>query len=211
MTSTLHSLSHAALELQGSTGDAAGQNLSLFVEELLEEFGIFVVDILDTALLETAVLLLLDVNGRGSQVANFRCLCHGLVLLFVRTTLCGIFSSKFVEFYSKKADNALVATETDFQFFNNGGVSLELQQLIETGALLVDGISQLLEAPVLFIDNLSAVGSEDTLEFFDRLLHLNIRQNGSEDENGLILIHHRDVIELSEYCVYGICDALSLS
>ena len=65
MTSTLHSLSHAALELQGSTGDAAGQDFSLFVEELLEEFGIFVVDILDTALLEAAVLLLLAIYGQG--------------------------------------------------------------------------------------------------------------------------------------------------
>ena len=143
-----------------------GRILSLFVEELLEEFGIFVVDILDTALLETAILLLLDVNGGGSQVANFRCLCHGLVLLFVRTTFCSVFSSKLVEFYSQKTDYALVTTETDFQFFYNGGVCLELQQLIETGALLVDGVSQLLEAPVFFIDNLCAVGGEDTLEFF---------------------------------------------
>ena len=65
MTCTLYGLCHAALELQRSAGNAARQDLSLFVEELLEEFGIFVVDILDTALLETAILLLLDVNGWG--------------------------------------------------------------------------------------------------------------------------------------------------
>ena len=66
MTRTLYGLCHAALELQRSAGNAARQDLSLFVEELLEEFGIFVVDILDTALLEAAVLLLLAIYGQGS-------------------------------------------------------------------------------------------------------------------------------------------------
>ena len=62
MTGTLHSLSHAALELQRGTGDAAGQDLALLVEELLQEFGILVVDVLDTAAFEAAVFLLAGVN-----------------------------------------------------------------------------------------------------------------------------------------------------
>ncbi len=62
MTCTLHCLSHAALILQRSACDAARENLTLLVEELLEEFWVFVVNVLDTALLETAILLLLNVN-----------------------------------------------------------------------------------------------------------------------------------------------------
>ena len=38
------------------------KNLSLLVEELLEKLWVFVVDVLDAALLETAILLLLNVN-----------------------------------------------------------------------------------------------------------------------------------------------------
>ena len=64
MTCTLHSLSHAALVFQRSTGYTARQNLTLFVEELLQELRVLIVDILDTALLETAVLLLLNVDTR---------------------------------------------------------------------------------------------------------------------------------------------------
>ncbi len=62
MTGAFHGLGHAALVLQRSAGDAARQNLALLVEEFLEEFGIFVVNVLDAALLETAILLLLQVD-----------------------------------------------------------------------------------------------------------------------------------------------------
>ena len=62
MARSLDSLSHTALVLERCASDAAWKDLSLFVEELLEELGILVVDILDTALLEAAILLLLDVN-----------------------------------------------------------------------------------------------------------------------------------------------------
>ncbi len=62
MTRTLHGLGHTALEFQRSTGDAAGKNLALLIEELLEEFGILVVDVLDTAAFETAVFFFFFVS-----------------------------------------------------------------------------------------------------------------------------------------------------
>ncbi len=62
MTCTLHSLGYATLELEGSTGDTAGKDLTLLVEELLEEFGVFVIDVFDTAAFETAVFFLLDIH-----------------------------------------------------------------------------------------------------------------------------------------------------
>ena len=76
MACFLNSLSNFALELEGSTGDTARQDLALLVEELLEELRIFVIDVLDTALLETAVLFLLLIRSLRSQVADFVILCY---------------------------------------------------------------------------------------------------------------------------------------
>ena len=70
-------LGHATLELQRGTGDTAGKDLSLLVEEFLEEFGILVVDVLDAGAFETAVFFLLDVDRQGGKIADFRLgLCH---------------------------------------------------------------------------------------------------------------------------------------
>ena len=77
MAGTLNGLSHATLKLQGSASDTAGEAFSLLVEELLQEFRILVVDVLDTALLETAILFLFDIHSGGSELTDFRlCLCH---------------------------------------------------------------------------------------------------------------------------------------
>ena len=62
MTGTLNSLCHAALELQRGASDATGQDFALLVEELLQELGVLVVDVLDTTAFETAVFLLAGVN-----------------------------------------------------------------------------------------------------------------------------------------------------
>jgi len=71
VTSTLDGLSYTALELEASTGDTAWEDLALLVKETLEEVRILVVDILDTALLEAAVLLLLAIYRKGGKVAYF--------------------------------------------------------------------------------------------------------------------------------------------
>ena len=55
MPCTFNCLSDLALELQGSTGQTAGKNLALLVEEPLEELSVLVVHIFDVCLLETAV------------------------------------------------------------------------------------------------------------------------------------------------------------
>ena len=71
MTSTLDGLCNTALVFERCAGDSTWQDFALFVEELLEEFGILVVDVLDAALLEPAILLLLNVNGRSVKIADF--------------------------------------------------------------------------------------------------------------------------------------------
>ena len=193
MACALHGLSDAALVLLARTGDAAGQDLSLLVQETLEEFGIFVVDVLDTALAETAILLALGVDGRSGEIADFRlCLCHCLVLLslnFVAAAFC-ILGSILLILHGDEAKHALVAAVSNFQFLNHSGLGIELEECVETSGLLLNGIRHLLEAPILFIDDLCALGGENTFELFDRLLHLRFRQNGSKDEDGLVLIRH---------------------
>lgn len=88
MTGALDGLGHLLLELLRSTRKTTGQNLALLVEELLQELAVLVVHVLDAELLETAVLLLLDVYRHRVEVTDFRLslvlLCHGLLLLLVR-------------------------------------------------------------------------------------------------------------------------------
>ena len=62
VASTLNCLLHSSLELQRSAGDATRKDFSLFVQELLEEFRVLVVDVLDSASLKTAVFLFLHVH-----------------------------------------------------------------------------------------------------------------------------------------------------
>nr|DAF45569.1 MAG TPA: hypothetical protein [Siphoviridae sp. ctBLh2] len=88
VTRTLHGLCDLLLELLRGTRQSAGKDLALFVEELLEEFAVLVINVLDAELLEAAVLLLLDVYRYGVEVTDLRLcfvlLCHGLLLLLVR-------------------------------------------------------------------------------------------------------------------------------
>ena len=65
MAGTFNGLSHTALELQRSAGDAAGKDFALLVEELLEEFGILIVDVFDSAAFETAVFFFLTSTDSG--------------------------------------------------------------------------------------------------------------------------------------------------
>ena len=81
MTGALHSLGHFLLILQGGAGQTARQDLALLVHEFLQEFGVFIVDVLDTAFFETAIFFLFDVNRYGSDVFNIVLLCHNLKLL----------------------------------------------------------------------------------------------------------------------------------
>lgn len=52
MPCTFNCLGHFALELQGSTGETAGKNLALLVEESLEELSVLVVHVFDVRFLK---------------------------------------------------------------------------------------------------------------------------------------------------------------
>ena len=65
MTSTLYSLSDTTLELQGSTSDTTRKDLTLFVQEFLQEFRIFVIDILDAILFKRQYFFFLTSTEGG--------------------------------------------------------------------------------------------------------------------------------------------------
>ena len=62
MACAFNGLSYSALEFERSSGDSAGQYFALLVEEFLEEFGVFVIDVLDTATFEAAIFFLFNVD-----------------------------------------------------------------------------------------------------------------------------------------------------
>ena len=63
----------------------------------------------------------------------------------------------------------------------------EQGKIIEAGGLVLDRISQLTESPVLFVHNFTTIVSDELGVLCNRFLHLLFRQNGSSDENGLVL------------------------
>jgi hypothetical protein len=67
VTGTLDSGSHAALVLEAVAGDTAGQQLTLFVDELQQEIGIFVINVLDTEFAEAAVFFAAQPDARVAE------------------------------------------------------------------------------------------------------------------------------------------------
>ena len=57
MTGAFDSLGYFTLKFQAGSGDPAGQNLALFVEQFHQKVRVFVINVLDTRLLEAAVFL----------------------------------------------------------------------------------------------------------------------------------------------------------
>ena len=71
MPCTFNCLGYFALELQGSTGQTAGKNLSLLVEEPLEELSVLVIHVFDVRFLEAAVFFLLYLYCRRVEKSDF--------------------------------------------------------------------------------------------------------------------------------------------
>jgi hypothetical protein len=67
MACTLNGGGHATLVFQAVAGNTAGQQFTLFVDELNEEVRVFVVDIFDTKLAETAVFFAIQPDFRVAE------------------------------------------------------------------------------------------------------------------------------------------------
>ena len=85
-------------------------------------------------------------------------------------------STGFYQLIEFNADPTVIdKLEINFQLVNYSRICIELNQLIKTCRLFLNWISQFLQSPVFFIDNLSTFSLKNTFEFLYRFLHLNIR------------------------------------
>lgn len=82
MTGTLDGLGHFLLELLRSTGQTAGQNLTLLVQKLLEKFRVLVIHILDTCLLETAIFFFRTSTVTGLRYLISDCCALGAAMVY---------------------------------------------------------------------------------------------------------------------------------
>ena len=58
MTGSFNACGHFTLIFQRSTGNPAGKNLTLFIQEFLQKFRIFIIHIFDLVLFEPAIFFL---------------------------------------------------------------------------------------------------------------------------------------------------------
>lgn len=154
MTGTLDGLGHFLLELLRSTGQTAGQNLTLLVQKLLEKFRVLVIHILDTCLLETAIFFLPYIYRNGIEIPYLRLLCvrccHGLFLLFLFDCFTGEFVPAFFRVFhrilvlteSKEADDTLVAAVLRFESLYDGTFTRKFEEEIVSGGLLLNRIRE---------------------------------------------------------------------
>src|SRR5574344_2553421 len=62
--------------------------------------------------------------------------------------------------------------------------------MIQTASFFGNGVLSFAQPPILLVNNLCSFFEKKILEFFYRFLHLFIRQNGSHNENGFVMIQH---------------------
>lgn len=68
MASSFDGLGHFFLIFQRSSRKTSRQYLTLLIHKFLQEFTVFIIDVFDTAFLETAVFLFLDIHCNGCNV-----------------------------------------------------------------------------------------------------------------------------------------------
>src|SRR5690606_11499305 len=105
-------------------------------------------------------------------------------------SLNSILYSMLVQFNSEEPHDALVTFKCQFQLGYDITLCFKLKQLIKTSGLLLNRICELFQTPVFLINYRGSVVFQQSLEFVDCLLCLVSRQNGSHNENSLIMITH---------------------
>ena len=66
-------------------------------------------------------------------------------------TLDSVLGSILVQAEGEESDDLLVTTESGFQLVDDGGLTLKLNQGVKTSVLVLDGICELAQSPVLFV------------------------------------------------------------
>ena len=86
-------------------------------------------------------------------------------------------------------DDVLIDAEITGELLGQLSGAVESDIDVVTLGLVVDGIGQTALAPLLNLDNLTAVGSDDTVELLDELLAGSLLDGGIDDVDQFVLIH----------------------
>ena len=139
MTRTLDGLTDLALVLQGSTGEATGQQFALLVHELHQEIRVLVVDVFDAVLLEAAVFFPGCIHRRRIEVPDLLvdCSTHGcsglgdcFFLLFQSGILPLLFivsNGMLVESHGEETHDAFIALVLGLKSGNQFAGRLEFE------------------------------------------------------------------------------------
>ena len=88
-----------------------------------------------------------------------------------------------------RTDDVLVDAEITGELLGQLGSAVESDIHVITFGLVVDSVGQTTLAPLLNLDNLAAVGSDDTVELLDELLAGGLLDGGINDVDQFVLIH----------------------
>lgn len=88
-----------------------------------------------------------------------------------------------------RTDDVLVDAEITGELLGQLGSAVESDIHVITFGLVVDSVGQTTLAPLLNLDNLAAVGSDDTVELLDELLAGGFLDGGINDVDQFVLIH----------------------
>lgn len=88
-----------------------------------------------------------------------------------------------------RTDDALVDSKITGELLGQLGCAVESDIHVVTFGLVVDSVGQTTLAPLLNLDNLAAVGSDDTIELLDKVLAGSLLDVGINDVDQFVLIH----------------------
>ena len=90
----------------------------------------------------------------------------------------------------EETHNTLVPFVFNFQLRYKSRVSLEFEQEVEPGVLLLNRVSQFALSPIVLVNNYGTVVGEEFTILCNRFIYLLLKQYRSQDDNGFILFFH---------------------
>ena len=192
---------------------ATGKDLALVVQELLQEVGILVVDVLDAVTLETAVLFILTagldlvLSGRSNTGISFVFVVSHWVLLLVflflfltESLLAALLvegSVVLTDFDGQVTDHALIVTELLLEGSDDRAGGVVFHVSVVGIVVSLDGVFETLLTPMLDVDELTAVGGDVVFELAYRVLVLLFVLTWDGEEGGFVL--HLDARQVDIY------------
>ena len=107
----------------------------------------------------------------------------------------GILCRESILFNGQETNHPLIATEIYFELINHSRVGFEFQKGVKPGRVVLDGVVHHAQSPHLLFEDLGPNFKKEVVLFSNRFLHLCIRQNGSQNENGFVIVHAKKINE----------------